>query len=36
MVNHGMVNGSRFDFLPVAKSAILRDYTQKSAIQKIR
>jgi len=36
VVNFGMVNGGGFSFLPAAKIAIFRDFTPKSAIQKVR
>jgi hypothetical protein len=35
MLNDGVVNGGGFQFFPAAKIAIFRDFTGKSAIQKI-
>jgi len=36
VVNFRVVNGGGFSYLPAAKIQIFRDFTRKSAIQKVR
>jgi hypothetical protein len=36
MLNGGVVNGGGFHFFPAAKCAILRVFTPKSVLQKVR